>query len=58
MEKDFARIIQLLEEISRKLDKPQFTPSSVCSLCGVNFNGLTGYACPRSDCPVQGRAVS
>lgn len=31
--------------------KPTTVKASGCSVCGVEFNGTHGYACPRLDCP-------
>lgn len=58
-EKDFARIIELLEEISLKLSQPcGCTPPPIvtpvspgCPVCGIKFDGPMGYVCPRADCP-------
>lgn len=56
-EADFAMMIELLREISSKLDRlapvqnPPMLYESACKTCGIKFDGPMGYSCPRSDCP-------
>ena len=57
--KDAERIIELLEEISRKLDTPSYILHSQplqspkgCPVCGIGADGQPyGYVCNRTDCP-------
>lgn len=28
--------------------------ASACPMCGLQLNGLTGYACPALNCPLKG----
>lgn len=46
-------IIDLLKEINDKLDRMPINndTDNVCSECGINFDGVTGYVCNNSRCP-------
>lgn len=65
-EADFAIMIELLREISRKLDKgcgcqPKDAPKlfSGCPVCGLlASDGPMGYVCPNPKCPSAVRGTS
>lgn len=37
--------------------KPFFGPT-ICSKCGMKWEGVMGYVCPSYDCPVQPKVTS
>lgn len=58
IEKDVEQVIDLLREISRKLDRlqtypvyPQPITASKCGVCGIKWDGPMGYVCTRTNCP-------
>lgn len=56
-EADLAMMIELLREISTKLDrlvpvpKPPMLYENACRTCGIRTDEATGYVCARFDCP-------
>lgn len=59
----FDEVFRRLDEIEMKINKipqvypvqpvtPSFSPT-ICSKCGMKWEGVMGYVCASTDCPVQ-----
>lgn len=61
IQRDLDWVIQYLLKKDQPVQPPPFNPDypgwgstrTICSKCGMEFNGVTSYYCANNDCPVQ-----
>jgi hypothetical protein len=57
IERDISWIIQYLIKKDEPFQIPPYNPydlnkTQLCSKCGMEFKGSTGYYCPNQTCPI------